>query len=165
MSSVLLHYYHFSRFSSSCNIRVCCPAKLPYDGRIAACMTHCAAPPAWFPVMITSGIRHVHTVPTTSVLLYHPTCRDLYIRTTGIGGEVRKELSARGAGIGDFYLIRITSFPTCLPCQISSIASSAWLKSYTLSMMSSNRICVADNAAHRSSCSSLEPASMPLVCH
>ena len=60
---------------------------------------------------------------------------------------------------------RRTSFPTCLPCQIYSIASSALSNDDTESMISSNRICVADKAAQRSSISCFEPALMPLYWH
>lgn len=58
---------------------------------------------------------------------------------------------------------RITSFPICLPCQIYSIASSAFSKEEIESMISSNRICVAEIAAQRSSMSCFDPALMPLA--
>lgn len=56
----------------------------------------------------------------------------------------------------------ITSLPTCLPCHMYSIASSARSKVQTESIISSNLICVADTAAQRSSMSCFEPQLIPL---
>lgn len=60
------------------------------------------------------------------------------------------------------YSRRRTSFPICLPCQMYSIASSAFSNGSTESIISSNLICVAVNAEQRSSISCFDPALTPL---
>jgi hypothetical protein len=55
-----------------------------------------------------------------------------------------------------------TNFPTTLPCHTLSTASSALSKGCTESIISSNRIPVAESAAQRSSMSIFEPALIPL---
>lgn len=57
---------------------------------------------------------------------------------------------------------RNTTFPTCLPCQTYSTASSACSNGNTLSIRSSSCVCEADSASQKSSISIFEPALMPL---
>ena len=63
---------------------------------------------------------------------------------------------------GSNVQIVITTFPTCLPRQTCSIASSARSKGYLASMISPNLNCVAATAAYRSSRSCFEPPLIPL---